>query len=112
MRVGSSSGQRTRHVLIEQVQTPGAQWPQWVPLDMAWMSREDLSADERFVSDQKSAYGQIRWRMAYRKDMDPEVIDVPAVRRLVYEGRTYEIQTAEPLGWKRDIALITLARTG
>lgn len=99
-------------MLIEQCAEPQAQWPQWTPLRTAWMSRTDLSADERFSSDQKSASGDTQWHMPYGADMDPELVDVPACRRLVYEGRTYDIRTATPLGWKRDIELITLSRVG
>lgn len=115
MPVGASmaaAGQRDRQVLIEQLADPTAQFPQWTPLSTEWMSRLDLMADERFQSDQITARGEVRWQMPYRDDMDPEAVDVPAVRRLVYEGRTYDIRSASPLGWKRDIELITLVRVG
>lgn len=111
-RPQSAAGQRDRYVLIETVLVPKAQFPEWVSLGYEWMSRGDLTADEHFASDQKSAYGNTQWHMAYRADMDPELVDVPAERRLVYEDRVYEIVTASPLGWKRDIELITLARMG
>lgn len=111
-RARTSAGQRNRHVLIEQCANPLEQWPTWTPLTMAWMFRDDESADEQFASDQISASVVTEWQMDYRADMDPELFDVPAVRRLVYEGRTYEIRRAAPLGWKRDIALFTLARVG
>ena len=109
----SAAGQRDRYVLIEQCQDPTAQWPTWVELDHAWMSRQDdLSAQEGLRSDQVTASAEVRWQMAYRPDMDAELVDVPACRRIVYEGRTYDIRSASPMGWKRDIELITLARVG
>ncbi len=111
-RPESAAGQRDRHVLIQAPVDPPAQFEQWTTLGMAWMSRRDLSADERFSSDQETAFGQARWHMAYQEDMDPELVDVPATRRLVYEGRSYDIIAASPMGWKRDIELITLARVG
>lgn len=111
-RARSAAGQRDRYVLIEQVADPSAQFPTWIPLEHEWMSRDDTAADEHFSSDQVSAWGEAEWHMAYREDMDPELVDVAAVRRLVYEGRTYEIRKAAPLGWKRDIALFTLSRVG
>lgn len=108
----ASAGQRTRYVLIQQVEDATAQFPQWITLAYAWMSRDDMAAAEQFASDQKSAFGMTEWHMAYREDMDPERVDVPAVRRLVYAGRTYDIQKASPMGWHQDISLITLARVG
>ena len=112
MRMTGASGQRSRYVLIESRTDPEAQWEQWDQLDWVWMSRSDLSADERFRGDQETAYADSKWVMPYRADMDPEAVDVPAVRRLVYEGRTYDIRAAEPSGWKRDIELTTLAKVG
>ena len=108
----SSAGHRDRYVLIEQVDDPDAQFPLWIPLGFEWMSRDDTAADEHFSSDQVSAWGEAEWQMAYRAEMDPELLDVPKLRRLIYEGRTYEIRKAAPLAWKRDIALFTLARVG
>lgn len=108
----SAAGQRDRYVLIEQCVDPEAQFPQWEALGYEWMSRVDLSADEHFQSDQKSAHGDTQWQMHYRPEMDPELVDVPAVRRLVYEGRTYDIRSASPMRWKSDIQLITLSRVG
>jgi head-tail adaptor len=108
----ASSGQRVRYVRIETRTDPQAQFEQWDTLDWVWMSRSELSADERFKSDQEMAYADTRWVMPYREDMDPELVDVAAVRRLVYQGRVYDIRAAEPSGWKRDIELTTLARVG
>lgn len=108
----AAAGQRDRYVLIEQLEDATAQFPTWVGLRTEWMSRRDMSADEHLQSDQVSAYGMTEWQMPYYADMDPELVDVPASRRLVYEGRTYGIREASPLGWKRDIALITLSRVG
>jgi head-tail adaptor len=112
VRVGGSAGQRTRHVLIEQTADPEAQFPQWEPLEWVWMARQDMAADERFKSDQEMAWADTRWVMPYRADMDPELVDVPAVRRLSYEGRLYDIRDASPLGWQREIELTTLSRVG
>ena len=116
MPVGGSAGQRQRYVLIQQRTDPEAQFEQWESLEWVWMARDDVSADlradERFKSDQEMAYADTKWIMPYRPDMDPELVDVTHVRRLVYEGRTYDIRAAMPAGIKRDIELITLARVG
>jgi hypothetical protein len=111
-RSKAAAGQRDRYVLIEQCDDPTAQFPQWSGLRSEWMSRQDLAAGEHLQSDQVSAHGEAEWQMPYYEDMDPELVDVPACRRLVYEGRTYDIREASPLGWKRDISLITLSRVG
>lgn len=108
----ASAGQRTRSVEIQACVDPTAQFPQWDTMGYAWMSRADLGAEERFRMDQETAYEDSRWVLPYRADMDPELVDVPAFRRLVYEGRTYEIRSARPSGWKRHIELTTLARVG
>lgn len=110
--VHASAGQRNRQVLIEMIENPGEQWEQWEPMCFATMSRADLGADERFRSDQETAYADTRWIMPYRPDMDPELIDVPATRRLVYAGRVYDIRDASPMGLKRQIELTTLAKVG
>jgi head-tail adaptor len=111
----ASAGQRSRYVLIEQCEDPTAQFPQWIALDWVWMSRAELNtmtAGERFVGDQEVAAADTRWVMPYREDMDPELVDVPASRRLVYQGRTYDIRSASPSGWHRELELQTLARVG
>lgn len=112
MPIGGSAGQRAWYVLIEQCVDPEAQFKQWTPLDYVWMSRDDVSADERFQSDQETAYADSKWFIPYRADMDPESVDVPAVRRFAYEGRTYDIRSARPDGWKRYIEVVTLSRVG
>jgi hypothetical protein len=116
MRVDGAAGQRDRYVLIQQRTDPSAQFEQWEPLDWEWMARDDdsadLHADERFKGDQEMAYADSGWVMAYREDMDPELVDVPAVRRLVYQGREYDIRAAKPDGPQRYIRLTTLARVG
>ena len=108
----ASAGQRIRYVRIESRTDPEAQFEQWDTLAHEWMARADLSADERFKGDQETAYADTRWVMPYRADMDPELVDVAHLRRLVYEGRAYDIRAAKPSGWKRDLELTTLARVG
>ena len=114
-----AAGRRDRYVLIEQRRSPvtkaddaGLPIEEWCPLNYAWMSRTDLSADERFGLDQESAHADTAWVMPYQPDMDPERVDVPAVRRLVYDCRTYDILSASPLGWRQDIEIVTLVRAG
>lgn len=116
-RIDGAAGKRDRYVLIEGFTrndqgTSGLTTEKWEPLGYVWMSRQDLSGDERFGNDQESAYGDTLWVMPYQPNMDPEKHDIPHSRRLSYDCRMYDIVAATPSGWRRDIALVTLARTG
>lgn len=77
-----------------------------------WASKNDIGARERFTADQMSAPYTTRWELAYRSDIDPDVVDVPKAFRLVYQGRTYDIQAASMIGRKEGVELLTLARNG
>lgn len=114
-----AAGQRDKAVTIQQrpstdtAETSG--YPNednWTTLvATAWMSRTDLQADERFGTNQLSAALDTQWHMAYRADMDPELIDVPKLRRLLFRGRAFDILSATLLGSSMGIELITLAST-
>ena len=86
------------------------------PTDGAWttlaelvpMRRERLTARERFTADQVSATDETQWLLMYRADMDPDLVDVPKVRRLVYQGRVVDIMVAQMVGRLEGIALTTL----
>jgi head-tail adaptor len=107
------AGRRDRYVRIEQMtQTAGSsQFPveSWTTLTHEYMARRDLRADERFAAAQASAFAETQWHLEYRADMDPEVVDVPKTRRLVYGGRIFDIASASMIGWKQGIELVTLA---
>ena len=47
--------------------------------------------------------------MSYIASMDPELVDVPKLRRLVYQGRTYEIVHAAMIGRREGIEFLTIA---
>lgn len=107
-----AGGQRDKRVLIQQTPavTPGGGFPRdvWTSLITEWMSKKDMLADERFATGQEAAFAYTQWQMAYRADMDPELIDVPKTRRLNYQGRTYNIRAATLIGRKDGIELVTL----
>lgn len=112
-----AAGKRDRYVEIYGVSTAtattsGMPSETWTCISSAWMSRTDLSGQERFSSDQELASAQTRWTMLYDPCLDPELIDVAHKRRLKYRERYYDILSAEPIGWRQQIDLITLARTG
>jgi SPP1 family predicted phage head-tail adaptor len=111
-----ASGQRTRAVTIQQLteSTGESGFPieTWTTLAVEYMARLDLRANEQFAVNQTSAFAETQWHMPYREDMDPDLVDVAKTRRLVYEGRTYDILTASALDWRKGIELTTLAKQG
>lgn len=110
-----ASGRRDKLVTIQQSAPPtGGSFPadSWTALASAWMNRQDTQADERFAASQESGFVQTTWHMAYREDMDPDLVDVPARRRLLYQSRVYNIRAAATIGRKDGIELLTLAQSG
>lgn len=111
------SGKRNRRVAIyaltQSTGTSGFPKEDPTPLATVWASREDVAGDERYANDQLSAPFTTKWEVPYSALWDPELVDVAKTRRLVYEGRRYDIVRGERTGLKRDdIALWTLARQG
>lgn len=108
------AGKRDRLITIQQATEaehdsgmPGENWTTLVAGMPA--SKEDVSGRERFVSAQESARFDTRWVINYRADMDPDLVDVPKTRRVVYSGRAHDITSATQLGRKDGIELMTLA---
>lgn len=115
----NGSGARDRWVTIQQMQASSgsSKFPveTWTDLSRVWMRREEVRQEttkEEFGAHQLSAPFETRWDAPYSADWDPDLIDVSKVRRLVSEGRTYDIRHAEHLDRKRGVAFITLARQG
>lgn len=77
-----------------------------------YMARIPLFGMERVHGQQVSAKFDTRWVMHYRTDMDPDTVDVAKDRRLVYQGRVYNITGAQMLGHKAGIELTTIAKVG
>lgn len=75
-----------------------------------WMRKMDLRQQERFAAAQLSAPAETQWEMGYRADMDPELVDVPKTRRLVYQGFAYDITSASLIGRREGIELLTLGK--
>lgn len=110
----AASGRRDKLVTIEQRTVPtegGYPGDTWETLRSVRMSRLDLRADERYASAQDSAYKETQWHGPYTADMDPDAIDVPANRRLLYADRIYNIRSASMIGNKQGIEYITLVQT-
>ena len=112
-RAGLAAGAKDRPVAIEGLtrSTDESGFPieTWGELAAReWMHREDLGGAERFVAGAESSPIDSAWLMGYRPDMDPEVIEVTAERRLRYEGRVYDIVAAQVIGMRDGIQLLTL----
>lgn len=85
---------------------------QWTTLvDAMPAAKEELSGNERFRQDRVAAHYDQRWVINYRVDMDPELVDVPKLRRLSVNGRVLEIVYAAEIGRRAGIELLTLAST-
>lgn len=85
----------------------------WTPLATpVWMRRLDLKHTERFKAEQLSSRAETQWEMGYRADMDPELVNVTKERRLVYQGRIYEITGASVIGHREGIELLTVVNGG
>ena len=120
-KIPMEAGERDRIVLIQQrtaadpVDASGAPDPTagWTTL-VAQMpaARSDLSGWEQFRSNQMSARADTRWEINYRADMDPTLVDVPKLRRLLVSSRVHDITYASVIGRNEGIELVTLARSG
>lgn len=110
------AGLMDRRVTIQYVtdgeDSRGTPTEDWTTLDpvYVYMQKNDLQGRERLVAHQMSAPADTRWVMGYRSDMDPELVNVPKKRRLSYQGRIYDIVSAEMIGRREGIELVTLSR--
>lgn len=77
-----------------------------------WMARQAISGMERIAAQQVSAKADMRFVMSYRADMDPDLVDVVKDRRLVFQGRTFNITSAMQMGAKAAIELTAVAKVG
>jgi SPP1 family predicted phage head-tail adaptor len=109
-------GERNKLVLVEQMteSTGPSGFPieTWTPLTTLWAGKYDERAGEEFKAGQLSASQIIRWELPYRPDLDPDLVDVPKLRRLRYQGRQYDIQQASQIGRQDGVEVTTLAKVG
>lgn len=111
----STTGQRNRLVTIQQLTesrdaTTREPVESWTTLRQAYMSVDPMRGSERFAAHQTTAAGDTVWEMPYVEDMDPEVVDVPKSRRLLFRGRVYDITSAIHEGMRACIELTTLSK--
>jgi hypothetical protein len=109
-------GERDRAVTVQQLTETivnGVAKESWTTLvSPVWMRRQGMKAHERFAVDQNKGAADTQWEMGYRPDMDPELVDVVKKRRLLYQGRVYDITGADLIGRFEGIELVTLSGSG
>ena len=111
-------GARDHLVTIQQLVSStgpsGLPIEEWVPLGDVWMSKSDLTGTERerFVMNQETAPFETTWVMPYRADMDPDEVEVPRTRRLIYKARQFDVIDAAMVGRRESVQLLTRARMG
>jgi head-tail adaptor len=95
--------------LTESIGGSGFPVETWSNLMVSWMSRREARAGERLAAQQISASVSTAWGMRYTPDMDPDLVDVPKKRRLIYQSRIYDIVSAEMMDRREGLKLMTLA---
>ena len=110
---GLDAGLLDREVTIQQltdsVGASGFPVETWSWLDDVWMARRDPRGYELLRAGTLSGAMQTVWTLQYREDMDPELVDVAKKRRLVANGRSYDITSGSVLGRGDGIELVTIA---
>jgi hypothetical protein len=76
------------------------------------MRKLGIKGGERWIANQLSAPADTQWEMGYVASMDPDLLDVPKRRRLLYQGRVYDIVAAEMIGRREGIELLTKVKAG
>lgn len=83
----------------------------WVELVANYPARKRvLSTAETWRAGRESAATLCIYEIRYRADMDPDVLDLPASRRIVDRGKTYDVVGAEANG--RHDAVVLTCQTG
>lgn len=108
-----ASGRRDKYVQLEQGEkgTGRSTRPvvSWSLLTNVWAHKDDTGGTERFRASALDATIDATFTIPYLSTMDPELVDVPATRRIVYEGRIFDILYARQVGRRRGIELATKA---
>lgn len=112
-----AAGRRDRLITIEQISatdvaeaSSGEPVETWTTLvENLPASRLDLSGDERVQATQTSARFDAEWGINWRADMDPDLYDLPKVRRVVLGDRVHDIVSGVEVGRRAGLILRTLA---
>lgn len=101
------AGSMNRSISIEQ-NTPtqdayGEPIEGWSTLAPVWANWLSQKATEKFTTDQFAGFEMSGWKIHYRSDVDTTM-------RVLHEGRYYDIEGVEEIGYKEGTLLITKAR--
>lgn len=115
----AASGQRQCYVTLMQRPATDTVDESFAPVDgpfttlaSVWAQKIELGGTERFAAMQLSTKYDTRWKIPYRADMDPELVDVTKLRQVVYGSRTHDIVSATMTERHREIELVTIAQAG
>jgi len=110
-----AAGQRDTYVRLEQgTQSAGrSSRPilSWSLLESVWANKRDTSGAERLRAQQVEAQFDTTFTIPYSAAMDPTLVDVPTLRRVVYAERVFDIVFARLVGRRQGIELATRAGT-
>jgi SPP1 family predicted phage head-tail adaptor len=110
------SGQRDRVITIQQrsatdaVGSSGMPVETWTTLVDMWAQKREMTGSETYKSSQWSAKADLVFEVNYRPDMDPEIVNVAKVRRLLYRGRVHDITYVEEIGRREGLKIYTLVK--
>ena len=116
----ADAGARDRLVTIQQVADSSGEsgFPveTWTTLATMYASRKELRTavanEDMRPAGMLSARFETEWDLPYRADIDPEIVNVPKVRRLVYEGRVHDILHAQVIGRRRGVKVHIVSSMG
>ena len=109
LNAGELDREVTFQQLAESTGATGFPVETWTTLVTVWCSKQDATGRERYMASQLSAPFDSTWRTYYRADLDPELVDIPKTRRLVYLGRIFNIVSARQIERKEGLEILTLA---
>lgn len=111
------AGKRDRQITIQQrsstdtVDSSGTptEIDQWTTLRTVWAEKIEIGGREKFAAAQLSAPYDTRWRLPYRPDMDPELLNVPKLRRVKHKANIHDIVEARLIDRRHGVELLTLS---
>jgi head-tail adaptor len=111
-------GEKDRRITIEQRPATTTVDSSGAPLDGPWTTlvsgvaacRGDVTGWERVQMQQTSARYDVRYEIGYRADMDPDLLDVPKLRRVKEFDRVHDIVSASVIGARDGIELMTIMK--
>jgi SPP1 family predicted phage head-tail adaptor len=109
INVGELVHEVTVQAGTEGVDGSGAPETTWADLGTVRAGRRHWTSNETFRGEQLSAAMFTVWTMRYWSEMDPDLVDIQKSRRLVYQGRIYDIVEVAPMDPRVGLEVRTLA---